>query len=459
MTLTGAKWAAMPWSTLPRILFWTVPYADGAVGKEKTMETLHERVAGLDVHKNTVVACVRIVTGRETTRECRTFATTTDGLEALRAWLSECRCTHVAMEATGIYWMPVWRILGEGDFELIVANAAHVKNVPGRKTDMNDAMWLAELLAFGLIKASFVPTEPMHELRSLTRTRKQLVREQTRHVQRIQKTLSEANIRLDSVISDIVGASGRRIIEAMIAGVRQPGKLADLAGKQIKATPKELYDALHGRLTDHHRFLLELHLRQWDQLDTAIRTIDLEIDQRIDRMDQPRRDDEPPFRTLIENIDTVPGVSAVSAPAILSEIGTDMSRFPSAGHLLAWAGMCPSQNESAGKRKPSRLRKGAPWLKTMLVQCAWAAVRKKSSYYQAQFLRLRHRRGPQKAICAVAASILSAIYHILKDGTEHHDLGADYFNRRSPDAQAKRLVARLTKLGFSVQLQPSAQAA
>jgi transposase len=305
----------MPWSTLPRILFLTVPYAGGAVGKEKTMEILHERVAGLDVHKNTVVACVRVVTGGQTARECRTFSTTTDGLEALRVWLSECRCTHVAMEATGVYWTPILRILGDGEFELIVVNAAHFKNVPGRKTDMNDAMWLADLLAFGLVKASFVPTEQMHELRSLTRTRKQLVREQTRHVQRIQKTLTEANIRLDSVISDIMGASGRRIIEAMIAGVRQPRKLADLAGKQIKATPKELYDALHGRLTDHHRFLLELHLRQWDGLDTAIRTIDLEIDQRITLIDERRRASDPPFRALIENLDTAPGVSAVAAPA------------------------------------------------------------------------------------------------------------------------------------------------
>jgi len=217
------------------------------------MDILYERVAGLDVHKDTVVACVRIAADGKTKRECRTFATTTDQLVELRAWLEECRCTHVAMEATGVYWMPVFRILGDGGFELVLANAAHIKNVPGRKTDMNDAMWIADLLACGLIKASFVPLEEMQELRALTRTRKQLVREQTRHVQRIEKTLAEANIRLDSVISDIMGASGRRIIEAMIAGVRQPRKLADLASKQIKATPKELYDALHGRLTDHHR--------------------------------------------------------------------------------------------------------------------------------------------------------------------------------------------------------------
>jgi transposase len=429
--------------------------------EEKTMDVLHERVAGLDVHKNTVVACVRLLAGGAPARECRTFATTTDGVLALRAWLLESRCTHVAMEATGVYWMPVWKILAAGEFELVVANAAHIKNVPGRKTDMNDAMWIADLLACGLIKASFVPEEELQELRALTRTRKQLVREQTRHVQRIQRTLAEANIRLDSVLSDIMGASGRRIIEAMIAGVRNPHRLAALASKQIKATPKELYDALHGRLTDHHRFLLELHLGQWDGLDAAIRKIDVEIDERLTKMDAAVEAEagKAPFRALIELLCTIPGVSTGSATAVLSEIGRDMSRFPTAGHLLAWAGLCPGQNESAGRRKSTRLRKGAPWLKTMLIQCAWAAKRKKDSYYRAQFFRLQSRRGPQKAICAVAASILTAIYHILKDGTEHNDLGAGYFDRRPAELKTKRLVAQLAKLGFAVQLQPIAEAA
>ena len=423
------------------------------------MDVLYEQVAGLDVHKDTVVACVRVVADGKPKRECRTFATTTEQLMELRAWLEECRCTHVAMEATGVYWMPVLRILGEGGFELILANAAHIKNVPGRKTDMNDAMWLADLLACGLIKASFVPNEEVQELRALTRTRKQLVREQTRHVQRIEKTLAEANIKLSSVLSDIMGASGRRMIEAMIKGVRQPRQLAELAGKQIKATPKELYDALHGRLTDHHRFLLELHLKQWDSIDEMIRKLDREIDQRMEHMDARTGTGQSSFRSLIELLSTVPGVSAVAAPAILSEIGPDMSRFPTAGHLVAWAGLCPGQNESAGKRKSSRLRKGAPWLKTMLVQCAWAAKRKKDSYYRAQFFRLQSRRGPQKAICAVAASILTAIYNILKDGVEHHDLGGAYFDRRPLEAKANHLVARLKKLGFTVQLQPIAEAA
>ena len=422
------------------------------------MDVLYERVAGLDVHKETVVGCVRIVAAGKTTRECRTFATTTEQLVALRSWLEECRCTHVAMEATGVYWMPVFRLLDAGKFELIVANAAHIKNVPGRKTDMNDAMWIADLLACGLIQASFVPNEEVQELRALTRTRKQLVREQTRHVQRIEKTLAEANIKLSSVISDIMGASGRRMIQAMIDGVRQPNKLAELAGKQIKATPKELYDALHGRLTDHHRFLLALHLRQWDSLDETIRKLDLEIDQRIGRM-EATAEGSTPFRALIELLTTVPGVSTVAAPAILSEIGPDMSRFPTAGHLVAWAGLCPGQNESAGKRKSSRLRKGAPWLKTMLVQCAWAVKRAKDSYYRAQFFRLQARRGPQKAICAVAASILTAIYHILKHGIEHHDLGSAYLDRRPVEVKASQLVARLKKLGFFVQLQPIVEVA
>jgi transposase len=423
------------------------------------MEVMHERVAGLDVHKATVVACVRLMTGRKVTRECRSFGTTTEGLLALLAWLTESRCTHVAMEATGVYWTPVWKLLSEGAFELIVANAAHIKNVPGRKTDMNDAMWIADLQACGLIRASFVPEEDIQELRSLMRTRKQLVREQTRHTQRIQKTLEEANIKLDSVISDIMGVSGRRMIEAMIAGVRNPQRLAELANRSIKASPKELYDALHGRLTEHHHFLLKLHLAQWDGLDASIQQIDREVDGRIERMDEEGEDGEAPFRSLIPLLSSIPGVSALSATTILAEIGRDMSRFPTAGHLVAWAGLCPGQNQSAGKTKSSRLRKGAPWLKTMLVQCAWAAKRKKNSYYLAQFHRLKSRCGPQKAICAVAASILTAIYHMLKNGTQHHDLGADYFDRRSPEAKARHLVTQLSRLGFHVQLQPNAEAA
>jgi transposase len=420
------------------------------------MEVMYQRVAGLDVHKETVVACVRVMAGRKAVRECRTFATTTDGLVGLLVWLSEARCSHVAMEATGVYWTPVWKILSEGHFELVVANAAHIKNVPGRKTDLNDAMWIADLMACGLIKASFVPEAAFQELRSLMRTRKQLGREQTRHVQRIQKTLEEANIKLDSVISDILGVSGRRMIEAMIAGVHDPHALAALAHRSLKASPQQLSQALHGRLTAHHRFLLKLHLGQWDALEAAIRAIDREVDGRIERIDQKVEDGELSLRAAIARLSAIPGVSTLSATTILSEIGRDMSRFASAGHLVAWAGLCPGQNESAGRRKSTSLRKGAPWLKTMLVQCAWAAKRPRNSYYMAQFYRLQTRRGPQKAICAVAASPLTAIYHMLKNGTRHHDLGADYFDRRSPQAKAKRLVAQLSKLGFEVTLAKAA---
>jgi transposase len=427
--------------------------------KEAIMEVIHERVAGLDVHKDSVVACVRIMSGGKAKRECRTFGTTTAGLETLRDWLTSCECTLVAMEATGVYWLPIWKILLGGAFEMNIANARHIKAVPGRKTDMNDAMWIADLAAYGLIRASFVPDEEFHELRTLMRTRKQFVREQTSDVQRIQKTLTEANIRLDSVISDILGVNGRRIIEAMIEGVRDPGKLAALGDRRLKATPKELREALHGRLTEHHRFLLKIHLDQHDALEKTIRGIDAEVERRIARLDEQAKAAETPLSRLVELLVSIPGVSYLSAITIISEIGSNMSRFPTAGHLIAWAGLCPGQNESAGKRKRCRLRKGAPWLKTMLVQCAWAAKRQKDSYYRAQFYRLQARRGPQKAICAVAASILTAIYHILKDGVPHQDLGIDYFDKRKPEARVKRLVAQIAKLGFEATLQPIVKAA
>jgi transposase len=299
------------------------------------MEVMHKRVAGLDVHKAAVTACVRVMSRRRVTRECRTFDTTTDGLIALREWLGGCGGTHAAMEATGVSWMPVWKILCEGDFGLTVANAAHLRNVPGRKTDMNDAMRIAGLMACGLMKASFVPAEGFQELRSLMRTRKQLSREQTRHLQRMQKTLEEANIKLDSVLSASMGASARRMIGAMIEGVRDPKKLASLAGKGLKASPKQLYDALHGRLTDHHRFLLKLHLEQWDALDAAILEIERQAARHIARMDEKLKDQEEPFFAVIARLCPIPGVSTLSAATILAEIGRDMSRFP---HIRASGG-------------------------------------------------------------------------------------------------------------------------
>jgi transposase len=408
------------------------------------MDILYPRCAGLDVHKDTVVACLRVVSGGAAKTEVRTFDTTTPGLLALSAWLAEAGCTHVAMEATGVYWKPVWHILADGDVTLILANAAHVKNVPGRKTDVADAVWLADLLAHGLIRASFVPEAPVQEMRALLRTRKQLVREQASHVQRIQKTLEDANLKLGSVLSQIMGVSGRAILQALIEGESDADTLLGLVQRGVKASPEKLRAAFQGRITQRHRFLLRLHLRQVDALDAAIAEIDAEVDRDLD-----------PFRQAVHQLRTIPGVSDLSGQVIVSEIGTDMSRFPTAGHLISWAGLCPRNDESAGKRRSTRLRKGAPWLKTTLVQCAWAASRKKASYFQAQYQRLRHRRGPKKAICAVAASILTAVYHMLRDGTFYHDLGADHFNRASPQDQANRLARKIEKLGFACILTPS----
>jgi transposase len=331
------------------------------------------------------VACVRHMAHGLVRREVRTFKTTTSDLLALSDWLAGEGCTHIAMEATGVYWKPVWHVLSDGDFALVLANAAHVKNVPGRKTDVNDAVWLADLLAHGLIRGSFVPDAQTQEMRNLLRTRKQLVRERSSHIQRLQKTLEDANIKLDSVISDVMSLSGRAMIEALIAGESDPDRLAELAHRRIKALPEQLREALRGRVTRHHRFLLRLHLQQIDAIDGAIGEIDQEVDAHVE-----------PFRATIELLTTIPGVSELSARIILAEIGRDMGRFPTAGHLISWAGLCPKNDESAGKRRSTRMRKGAPWLKTTLMQCAWAAARKKASYLQAQFIACAPDAAPKK---------------------------------------------------------------
>jgi transposase len=411
------------------------------------MDLLHSRCAGLDVHKDTVVACARTVSDRGIAKEIETFGTTTEALLKLSAWLAERGCTHVAMEATGVYWKPVWHVLDDGGFALILANAAHVKNVPGRKTDVADAAWLAELLAHGLIRASFVPDAATEAMRTLMRTRKQLVREKASHTQRIQKTLEDANIKLDSVISDLLGPSGRAMLEALAAGETDPAALAALS-RRLKAPNDKLRAALQGRVTRHHRFLMRLHLNQIDALDAAIAAIDREVDAQL-----------APFRTAVRLLTSIPGVGELGAQVIVSEIGTDMHRFPTAGHLLSWAGLCPRNDESAGKRRSTRLRHGAPWLKTTLVQCAWAATRKKDSYLQARFQRLRARRGARKAICAVAASILTAAYHMLNDGTFYQERGPGHFDERRNESHARRLVKHLASLGYAVEIKPIAAAA
>ena len=387
------------------------------------------------------MAWIRHMADGKVTTDVKSFQTTTQQLMDLSDWLSSQGVTHIAMEATGVYWKPVWHILSDGEFELVLANAAHVKNVPGRKTDVNDATWLADLMAHGLIRASFVPDEPTQQMRDLLRTRKQFVRERSSHTQRIQKTLEDANIKLDSVITDIVGLSGRRMIEALIGGETDPEALAALAHGRIRATKAELEAALRGRVTAHHRFMLRIHLNHLDALNTTIADIDKEVDANVE-----------PFRAAVEMLTTIPGVSSLAAEVMVSEIGIDMSRFKTEGHLISWAGLCPKNDESAGKRRTNRMKKGAPWLKTTLIQCAWAASRTKGSYLQAQFLRIRSRRGPKKAIGAVAASMLTAAYHMLKDGTLYQDLGTNHFDNRDKAKQALRLVNRLQSLGFTVQI-------
>jgi len=412
------------------------------------MQVLYPRCAALDVHKETVVACVRIAGEREATTEVRTFATTTAALCSLAEWLTEQGVTHVAMEATGIYWKPVWHVLSDSEMTLILANAAHVKNVPGRKTDVNDATWLAELLAHGLIRASFIPPPEIADLRTLLRTRKQLVREHASHVQRVQKTLEDANIKLDSVISDIMGKSGRAMIEAMIAGETDPSKLAALADRRIRAPHTVLLEALTGRINRRHRFLLKLHLDQIDALEQATAKIDAEVEGSL-----------APFRDAVKLLDTIDGVDVLAGEVIVSEIGVDMSRFATDRHLLSWACLCPRNDQSAGKRRSNRIKKGARWLKATLIQCAWSAVRMKSRYLSALYYRLKARRGPKKAILAVAAAILTAAYHMLKTGTPYRDLGPRHFEPRQRHALARRLLNRLQGLGFAVEIKPIAPTA
>lgn len=403
------------------------------------MEVLHARCAGLDVHRDTVVACCRLMTDGAIQQDMRTFGTTTKELLALSEWLTAHAVTHVAMEATGVYWKPVWHVL-DGHFDLVLANASHIKNVPGRKTDVNDAMWIADLLAHGLIRASFVPETRIQNLRDLTRTRKQLVRERASHVQRVDKIMQDANLKLGSVLTDIMGKSGRAILAAIIAGETDPEKLVRHVTTRVKAPREKIVEALRGKVTSHHRFLLELHLGQADALENAIDKIDEQVGERLET-----------FRAAADRLTQIPGVSDVIAAAIVSEIGVDMTRFKTVAHLISWAGLCPRNDESAGKRRSNRLRHGAPWLKTLLVQAGWCATRAKNTYLQAQFLRLKARRGPKKAIMAVAASILTAAYHMLRDEKDYADLGADHFVKNDRVKTANRLLKRLGDLGFEVR--------
>jgi transposase len=404
------------------------------------MEVLYPRCAGLDVHARSVTACVRIARDAAITYDQYVASTTTSGLLALDAWLTTHGCTHVAMEATGVYWRPVWHVL-EDHFTLVLANAMHIRNVPGRKSDANDARWIADLLAHGLIRSSFIPPAPIQALRDLTRTRRQLGREVARHIQRVQKTLEDTNIKLARVLTDIMGMSGRAILAAIVGGETDPDRLAALTRGRLKASRAELREALHGRVTEHHRFVIQLHLTQIDGLEGAIPAIDARIGDALG-----------PVHAAVRLLATMPGLSETTARSLVAEIGTDMTRFPSAGHLVSWAGLCPRQDQSAGTTRSTRTRQSAPWLKPMLVNAAWSATRTTNSYLRAQFLRLKSRRGPKKAILAVASSMLTAAYIMLRDGVEYHDLGPHHFEQRDKERMTKRLLERLRILGVTVQV-------
>jgi transposase len=404
------------------------------------MEVLHAKCAGLDVHKDTVMVCVRIAQGGQVKRFLDEFGTTTAELLRMLQWLQSHHVTHAAMEATGVYWKPVWHVLA-GHLELSLGNAHEIKNVPGRKSDVKDATWIADLLAHGLIRGSFVPPEPIYELRDLTRTRKQLVEERAQHVQRLQKVLEDANVKLASVVSDIMGVSGRAMIEAMVRGETDPGRLAQLAHGRLRAKPSEIEAALHGTIRDHHRFMLNVHLRQIDGLNDSIGLLEARIEAMLH-----------PFAETVNRLQTIPGIRKIVVAVLVAEIGLEMTKFPTAGHLVSWACLAPRQDESAGKRRSTRTRKGQ-WLKAALVQAAWSAVRTKDTYLYAQFQRIRARRGAKKAILAVAASILTAAYHMIQRQTEYNELGAEYFSRFDKRKAAHRLVQRLQQLGFKVHLE------
>lgn len=408
------------------------------------MDVMHQQCAGLDVHKAEVVACARMVVNGRVTRTQARFPTTTRGLLALSDWLTDQRIPIAVLEATGVYWKPVWHIL-EASIELVLANAAHVRAVPGRKTDMNDATWLADLLAHGLIRGSFVPPAPIQALRDLTRTRKQLVRQVAQHTQRLQKTLEDANIKITGLVSDLLGVSGRALLTGLIAGETDPDQLLARTTGKLRAEPTRLRDALQGRVTVHHRFLLQLHLDQIRALEAGIQTIDARLHTLV-----------APFRPLLDHLCTMPGVSTVVAQTLLAELGTDMARFPTSAHVVSWAGLCPRLDESAGKRRSTRVRHGAPWLKTVMVQAAWAAVRQRDSYPRAQFHRLKARRGPKKALVAVAASLLTVAYVLLRDQVDYRDLGPHHFDALDKERAARRLTRRLEALGFTVTVNGAA---
>jgi transposase len=412
------------------------------------MEVIHRKCAGLDVHKKKVVACVRTTDDSGSTqKKVKTFGTTTDELLVLSDWLRSYGVTHAAMESTGIFWKPIYAILEES-FTLLVVNATHIKAVPGRKTDVKDCEWIADLLAHGLLKGGFIPPEPIRDLRDLTRYRTSLIEERTREVNRLHKLLETANIKLSSVASNIMGLSAQLMLKALLEGATSPDALADLARGRLRKKLPELRKALEGRFRPHHRILLETILAHIDFLEETIEELSKEVAVRL-----------VPFKEAAELLDGITGVNIRTVESVIAEIGVDVTVFPSDKHLASWAGICPGNNESAGKHRSGKTRKGDPYLRRALIQSAHACITTKDSYLGAQYHRLAKRRGKRKAIIAVAHSILVIVYHILKHKVSYHDLGPDYFDRINREHLVRYHQKRLEGLGFKVTVESLEQAA
>ncbi|MCV2492027.1 IS110 family transposase [Geodermatophilus sp. YIM 151500] len=410
------------------------------------MDVLIERCAGLDIGKKDLKACVRRPAARAGRRasEARTFATTTRGLLALAEWLADEQVTVVGMESTGDYWKPVFYLL-EGTFETQLLNARHIRNVPGRKTDVTDAVWIAQLVEHGLVRPSLVPPPPIRRLRDLTRYRASLVGERSREAQRLDKLLEDAGVKLSTVVSDVLGASGRAMLGALIDGQRDPQTLADLGDRRLRATPAALAEALQGNFTAHHATLARLMLTHIDQLSAAIAALDAEVDAEM-----------APFTAERDRLDTIPGVSKRAAEVLIAELGVDMSRFPTPGHLASWAGMCPGNNESAGTHHSGRTRKGDPWLRGILGEIAMTAARNRSSHLGARYRRLATRRGKKRALVAVGHAVLLAAWSMLTTGTDYTDRGPDHAPRpvSDPARRVAQLLAQLNALGYRATLDP-----